>query len=263
MDELEGLFEDYRDDKGDIPPPWAIYPDLERYTIGWRMGSGEGAMHAFDAFLDALDKSLEARLALLKRHPPAPYTWADWIDSVMINPADSPEEWDPSDPKVRRRHDWQIQQGLIASDIAYPTWVARQHGRLRLPWENSPWESPAMSARYNTREFAFMSRQLRGQKLPEPPTNWRLSEPVPPSQGLLCLAQQLLSGEVKPPWEFDLETRSFQDTYDEDMGYADAYRLWANSAFDDKEHFQRDLAPFQSPSEFWGQWLEENAMPTF
>lgn len=261
---MDNLQEEYKDDNGDVPPPWAICPTLERYTIGWRMGYGEGAMYAFSTFLDGIGPSLEARLALLKRHPPAPYTWADWIDGVLFNPDNRLDDWSPSDPEARLRLDWQIQQGLIASDIAYPTWVAKLQGRQRLPWEDSPaTESPAETARYNTREFAFISRQLSEHPLPEPPIAWRLSEPVPPSQGLLCLAQQLLSGQVRPPWEFGLETDAFKDTYDDDMGYADAFRLWTVSAFDDAEHFQRYLGSFSNPPQSWRRWLEANATPSF
>ena len=24
-----------------LPPPWIAYPEIERYSIGWRMGYGE------------------------------------------------------------------------------------------------------------------------------------------------------------------------------------------------------------------------------
>ena len=28
-------------DKKIMPPPWLAFPDIERYSIGWRMGYGE------------------------------------------------------------------------------------------------------------------------------------------------------------------------------------------------------------------------------
>ena len=35
------------DETGLAEPPWKVFPDYDRYTIGWRMGAGEDYWHAF------------------------------------------------------------------------------------------------------------------------------------------------------------------------------------------------------------------------
>src|SRR5579871_6192954 len=74
---------DELDDNGDLAPPWERFPTYERYTIGWRMGTGEGWLDMWRVFLDDLDPALEVRLAYLKRHPPAPVTWASWVYAIL------------------------------------------------------------------------------------------------------------------------------------------------------------------------------------
>lgn len=37
----------YLKDKKLMPPPWLAYPEIERYSIGWRMGYGEDYIGRF------------------------------------------------------------------------------------------------------------------------------------------------------------------------------------------------------------------------
>ena len=41
-------------DKKIMPPPWLAHREIERYSIGWRMGSGEDYIDRFSDWLDAL-----------------------------------------------------------------------------------------------------------------------------------------------------------------------------------------------------------------
>ena len=42
------------DEQGRALPPWEVFPDIERYSIGWRMGSGEDYWHAFAEWYSSL-----------------------------------------------------------------------------------------------------------------------------------------------------------------------------------------------------------------
>ena len=37
-----------------MPPPWLAFPEIERYSIGWRMGYGEDYIDWFGHWLDTL-----------------------------------------------------------------------------------------------------------------------------------------------------------------------------------------------------------------
>lgn len=37
-----------------MPPPWLAHREIERYSIGWRMGYGEDYIYRFGAWLDGL-----------------------------------------------------------------------------------------------------------------------------------------------------------------------------------------------------------------
>lgn len=63
---------------GELEPPWARFPWISRYSIGWRMGSGESYSMVWSDFADEKITTTDEALAYLRRHPPAPRTWADW-----------------------------------------------------------------------------------------------------------------------------------------------------------------------------------------
>lgn len=37
-----------------MPPPWLAYREIERYSIGWRMGYGEDYICRFNDWLNSL-----------------------------------------------------------------------------------------------------------------------------------------------------------------------------------------------------------------
>ena len=41
-------------DKKIMPPPWLAHREIERYSIGWRMGYGEDYIDRFGDWLDTL-----------------------------------------------------------------------------------------------------------------------------------------------------------------------------------------------------------------
>lgn len=64
-------------DKKLMPPPWLAYRDIERYSIGWRMGDGEDYIYRFGDWLDALSPEERAEYRALF---PEPVTWKGWWD---------------------------------------------------------------------------------------------------------------------------------------------------------------------------------------
>lgn len=58
-----------------LPPPWLAYPEIERYSIGWRMGFGEDYIGKFWDWYDALaPEGREEYRSLF----PEPTTWRGW-----------------------------------------------------------------------------------------------------------------------------------------------------------------------------------------
>ena len=64
-------------DKKIMPPPWLTHREIERYSIGWRMGYGEDYIYRFGDWLDTLspDERTEYRTLF-----PEPITWKGWWD---------------------------------------------------------------------------------------------------------------------------------------------------------------------------------------
>jgi hypothetical protein len=254
------------DERGDLALPWERFPTYERYTIGWRMGGGEDWLSLWHVYLEDLDPAYDFRLAYLRRHPPAPVTWADWVHS-FLHPARPDEEGKKEGVDAERRAVL-LREGVIASDVAYSTWLSQQQG-VRWPWTHV--ETPEDAARYWTREFWFWSRQVdalrnqRGWEPPAVPDQWqacasqlRTGEVRSPDlrNGLLSLAQMLCAGRVVPPWRLGLTFDDFKDSFENDMGYVDAFRLWGMSSFDDREQLQRYLRSTEAPQD-WERWTRE------
>lgn len=62
---------------GDILPPWKRYPDLDRYSIGWRMGYGESYLDLWWEWTTPFER--EQLVAYFRRYAPFPKDWLDWI----------------------------------------------------------------------------------------------------------------------------------------------------------------------------------------
>ncbi len=264
---------DHLDPRGDLAPPWERFPDYERYTIGWRMGAGEDWLGLWSVFLEQLASDLETRIAYLRRHPPAPVSWADAVyDALYLATQGDDEELEEEDLTVlAQRRSALLAQGLIASDVAFTTWLSQQNV-VTWPWERSA--TPEIAARYSTRDLWFWSRQVAdlrkgsGWTPPAVPKTWQAcalaveigdAGAVDPRRGLRALAQFLCAGHVKAPWQVGLDPTDFADTFDEDMGYVDAFRLWGMSAFDDAHQLRRYLDATRLPSE-WEAWVAEQIL---
>lgn len=252
----------------EMVPPWEAFPTYERYSMGWRMGGGEDYFHEWWNFLETLTDDYDTRRAYLSRHRPAPINWADLMLQVLY-----PEKkWDENSDSYAAERLKLIEQGAIVYDAAYQTWLEQQ-SEIVLPWLLIISETPEDLARYCTREFWFFARQYSAAKQGgdvkpiHVPPNWECVEPqlltgklgkVDPAQGLLTLAKMLCVGEVQPPWLLGLSPIDFIDSFEMDMGYTDAFRLWIMSAFDDDLLLSQMLSTTGIPAE-WSSWIDEHA----
>lgn len=93
-------------DKKIMPPPWLAFPDIERYSIGWRMGYGEDYIYRFGDWLDTLSPEERKEYRSLF---PEPITWKGWWDdedsSEVLVPGDFfVEVWQPKgQPKYTKQ----------------------------------------------------------------------------------------------------------------------------------------------------------------
>jgi hypothetical protein len=65
------------DERGRALPPWVVFPDIERYSIGWRMGSGEDYWHAFAEWYSSLSATSWSNY---RASYPAPEGWEDFYE---------------------------------------------------------------------------------------------------------------------------------------------------------------------------------------
>ncbi|MBX3158609.1 MAG: hypothetical protein KF773_21760 [Deltaproteobacteria bacterium] len=77
-------------------PPWVRYPDIERFSIGWRMGSGEGYLHLWGGWTGT--RTHDELLAYLREFAPIPADFADWAGGLLLpEPCDAhgnPLDWE-------------------------------------------------------------------------------------------------------------------------------------------------------------------------
>lgn len=219
-------------------------------------------MGEFWDFIETLP-NLETRAAYFRRHAPAPYTWADFVHGVLFPSEDRFPEPVVAISKLTESGF----SDLIASDIAYRTWLAQQRDVV-YPWEFV--DNPISAARRWTRDFAFWSRQMvttigvRDQNLCQiaTPEEWQdcdqafwmgSLENLRLNEGLLSLAQMLCAGRVIPPWKLGLSISDFEDTFSNEMGFVDAFRLWGMEYFDDRFQLGSYLKENDAP-EVWESW---------
>jgi len=75
--EMREIIEEEMTPQGDLLPVWLRYPQIQRYSMGWRMGYGESYMWAWDVWADSMQR--EQLVAYFKRYLPIPLDWIDWV----------------------------------------------------------------------------------------------------------------------------------------------------------------------------------------
>lgn len=250
-----GSLADGLDANGDIPPPWARYPEIPFGSIGWRMGSGESWLMLWWRWLEDQPADRESRRDYLRRHPPAPRPWANAVASVLLLRADDDQDNGIDDALVVRLRS----EGLVGDDVAQAAWEARRGAKPNAPWAES-WSSNSNMAdcgHYGGRELTFWARWCGDQRargtlaewfdaVPPAPPSWQPmadaaltgevtgESPSPPPDAWERLALQIAAhGWAPPPWAFGEEPASLRDEYDDDSSYADAWSLWIGESIDD------------------------------
>ncbi|MDB5431526.1 MAG: hypothetical protein JWP35_2642 [Caulobacter sp.] len=66
-----------------MTPPWITNPDIERGSIGWRMGAGE---ETYNAFYRAFSVLTDADATAFARVYPEPPEWAGFYAMIRENP---------------------------------------------------------------------------------------------------------------------------------------------------------------------------------
>ena len=244
----------------DVAPPWTRFPTYERYTIGWRMGAGEDYIHLWHAYVGTLS-TRDALLTHLRRHGPAPMTWGDMIGWKLYPDADHGDAVPM--PEL-------LELGLVASDAALDQFAGSlARGDQRDPtwtWH----ESPEQAARYLTRELGLHARHHHERRAPRTfvdaadlAPGWAHmvdalnSGELPPldtTQGLASLAIACAANHVPGPWTLGMSLGDYEDSFDMDMNYVDAFRLWLMSCVDDLEQLDRLLGPDEVPED-WRAWM--------
>lgn len=98
-------------DKKIMPPLWLAYPEIERYSIGWRMGYGEDYKCRFWDWMDTLSQEEREQYRNLF---PEPVTWKGWWENedtseVLTQGEFCMQLWRPSgEPKYSRT--WLVQE---------------------------------------------------------------------------------------------------------------------------------------------------------
>ena len=262
------------DSHGDLPPPWVKYPEYDRYTIGWRMGAGEGYLMAWDTFLETLDHSFDTRLSYLRRHAPAPYIFADWVYDVLY-PNASAIENDEAQEYYEILTPQQVKQladlNLVASDAAYPIWLKQKQTTI-WPWSFGYSSDPLDLAKRATRGLWFTFRQIYDRNkvseflTTDIPADWTFCIPafkkqstvnyLDLTQGLQSLTYMMATGTIHPPWVLGLTLDSFTDSFEDTMGYVDAFLLFLMNCIDDSIYLDNLLVQEHTPR-LWQNWLRE------
>jgi hypothetical protein len=263
-------------------PPWERYPSLGRYSLGWRMGSGESYWMRWSAFMTAQVHGADEAIAYFGRHALAPRTWRDVV-AGYLSPDDAELDDDGQlSPAVAA----QIEAaGLVGDDVAYPTFVrnAEREGGMTAPWT---WrvadEGPDPAFRYCVRELGWWTRWLvsacgdRAAWLaaqPPAPAAWAALLPavlgtedrnVGPWRDLgagsaVLVRAMLVHGALPPPWlgaHPPLEALDWND----DANNRDRWAWWVFDTFEDIASWRAYLDRWPPPAD-WEQALRETLFP--
>ena len=105
QDWYKDLLKKFKEEYGNVPPPWVYSKDSHPYSIQWRMGAGETLMMVFYEWWESENMSLEDRVKYFKKWPPPP-RWLAWIVeaiwSVELWGSDEEFDYDPFFKKLKK-----------------------------------------------------------------------------------------------------------------------------------------------------------------
>ena len=268
--------------EGELPPPWAKHPEIPWGSIGWRMGYGESYSLRWGTWLEALPRDRETRAAYLRRHPPAPRTWARTAARVLEPERDDDDDAEDEDysAKNERLARRLAAEGLVGDDVAIGAWEALQGEAPEAPWA-ARWHRGKLdsAAQYGGRDLSFWARWCASRRGDGRLATWLGSVPAPepawepmrdavrdgavpqgwqPTTVWERIAVMLAAhGEALPPWDLGEPASSLHSSdEDDDSSYADAWSSWAYDAFDDGTTWRAYLERHAPVPPQWHEALE-------
>jgi len=267
-------------DDEELPPPWAKYPELPSGSIGWRMGYGESWVMGWGTWLEQQPKDRAWRAAYLRRHPPAPRTWAGTVAGVLEPEHDDAEDVDEDYEATNEAHAKRLAaEGLVGDDVAMGAWAALHGEAPEAPWAMK-WHARKLgsAARYGGRELTFWARWCASRRedgrleawlrgVPEPESAWvPMREAVrhgavpkdwsPASAWERAAVSIAAHAELPPPWELGEPASSLCQAYEDDSSYADAWCSWVYDAFDDGTSWRAYLERHAAMPDDWRERCE-------
>jgi hypothetical protein len=262
----------------ELEPPWSRFPWIPMGSIGWRMGIGESYQMEWSAYVGGALTDLDAALAYLRRHPPAPRTWLGWIAGWLSRMAGEPEDEteDEDQPALVVWRNRVIDEQLVDDDVAYPVFVrnAERDGGMQPPWTWRGDGTPSSRLRYASRELGWWSRWLATEcpdreayfdEQVEPPAEWSrvavsgrlgIANPAWEVGGAEALVATLAAtGTLPPPW---IAGHAPPLTINYDLDAADdrdRWMWWAGEMFEDHASWIAYLARWAAPPPAWVEWL--------
>jgi hypothetical protein len=266
-------------DDEELPPPWAKHPEIPWGSIGWRMGYGESWMMRWGEWLEQQPRERGWRAAYLRRHLPAPRTWARVVAGVL-EPEREDEDEDGDYEAVNEAHAKLLAvEGLVGNDVAMGAWEALQGEAPEAPWAMR-WHAGtlASTARYGGRELTFWARWCASRRRDGRLEEWLRSAPAPeaawepmrdavrdgkaPEGWVAASSWETIAvllaahAEAPPPWERGEPASSLRQDYADDSSYADAWCSWVYDAFDDGSSWRAYLERHGGVPETWREAIE-------
>jgi hypothetical protein len=220
-------------DPEELPPPWAKHPEIPLGSIGWRMGYGESWMMRWGEWLEQQPRDRGWRVAYLRRHPPAPRSWAHAVAGVLEPAREDEEDADEDYEAANERLAKQLAvEGLVGDDVAMGAWEALHGAGPEAPWA-AGWHAGKLgsAARYGGRELTFWAWE-------------RIA--------VLVAAH----AEAPAPWELGEPPSSLRQEYEDDSSYADAWCSWVYDAFDDGSSWRAYLERHGPVPAEWRETIE-------
>jgi hypothetical protein len=267
-------------DPEELPPPWAKHPEIPLGSIGWRMGYGESWMMRWGEWLEQQPRDRGWRVAYLRRHPPAPRSWAHTVAGVLEPAREDEEDADEDYEAANERLAKQLAvEGLVGDDVAMGAWEALHGDGPEAPWA-AGWHAGKLgsAARYGGRELTFWARWCASRRedgrldawlrrVPAPDASWEpMREAVRhgwmPSEWVAGSAWERSAvlvaahAEAPAPWELGEPPSSLRQEYEDDSSYADAWCSWVYDAFDDGSSWRAYLERHGPVPAEWRETIE-------
>jgi hypothetical protein len=114
-DWLQAAIDEELSNNNPLLPPWIRHPELERGSLGWRMGYGESYMMVWWKWIEQFNQ--DELLEYFKQQIPIPLPWQDWVACYF--------EQDEDEVFIEEK--WLAKQGLIDFE-AYIKWYEEYWG---------------------------------------------------------------------------------------------------------------------------------------